>query len=184
MAMTRLFVAVDLPDEAKKDLSALCQGLAGVRWLPAEHLHLTLRFIGEVDDALAGAIRQGLSGENLAPFVCRLQGVGRFPPKGRPRVLWAGVRAEEGLLRLQRTVEMAARGMGLAPEERAPRFHITLARLKDMPPAPVANYLARHDQFQSEPFTVQAFHLYASLLTSKGAIHTRVRSYPLLPKTA
>jgi 2'-5' RNA ligase len=181
--MPRLFVAIDLPDPAKRALSALGQGLAGVRWLSAEHLHLTIRFIGEVDDALASALREGLTGQNLAPFVCRLQGVGRFPPKGRPRVLWAGVQAEEGLMRLQRTVELAVRGVGLAPEEREPRFHITLTRLKDMPSAPIAEYLTRHERFQTEPFTIQAFHLYSSLLTAKGAIHTRVQTYPLLLQT-
>ena len=176
--MHRLFVAVDLSPEGKEALAALCQGVPGVRWLPLEHLHLTIRFIGEVDRVMFDAIRQGLSAEGLAPFACRLQGVGCFPLRGRPRVLWVGVWAAEGLLRLQSTVEASLRAIGLPPEERKFVPHITLARLKDIPPAPVSSYLGRHKEFRTEPFTVRAFHLYSSLLTAKGAIHTLEQSYP------
>jgi len=177
--MSRFFVAVDLPDPVKMAVAGLCQGIPHVRWLTPDHLHLTIRFIGEVDDALAAAVREGLAAEGLAPFTCRLRGVGRFPPKGRPRVIWTGVEAEPGLLRLAEKVERDLRLLGLAPEERPFVPHITLARLKEIPPAPVVSFLACHEQFQSEPFTVRAFHLYSSLLTPKGAIHTRVESYPL-----
>ena len=176
--MPRLFVAVDLSPESKEALAVLCQGVPGVRWLPPDHLHLTIRFIGEVDSVMSVAIRQGLSGEGLAPFACRLQGVGCFPPRGRPRVLWVGVWAEEGLIRLQSTVENSLRAIGLPPEERKFVPHITLARLKDIPPAPVAKYLDLNKEFRSEPFTVRSFHLYSSLLTAKGAIHTLEQSYP------
>jgi len=170
----RLFVAVDLPDPVKKAVAALCHGIPGVRWLSPDHLHLTIRFIGEVAADRAAAIRETLSGAVAAPFVCRLQGVGRFPAKGRPRVIWVGVHAETGLMELAEMVEQRLRAIGILPEERPFSPHITLARLKEISPALVTSYLAGHEQFHSEPFTVHAYHLYSSLLTPKGAIHTRI----------
>ncbi len=178
--MPRLFVAVDLPDDIKTALTALGHGLPGVRWLTPEHLHLTIRFIGEIDARLFAVIREGLTGQGLPSFVCRLQGVGCFPPRGKPKVIWAGVYAEAGLIRLQDTVENDLRRLGVAPEERKFMPHITLARPKDTPHSATTNYLAVHNSFQTRPFTIQAFHLYSSLLTAKGAIHTIERSYPLL----
>jgi 2'-5' RNA ligase len=156
-------------------VTALCRGIPGVRWLPPDHLHLTIRFIGEVDADRVAAIRETLSGAVVAPFVCRLQGVGRFPAKGRPRVIWVGVQAETGLMALAEMVEQRLRAIGILPEERPFFPHITLARLKEISPASVTGYLAGHDQFHSEPFTVHAYHLYSSLLTPKGAIHTRIQ---------
>lgn len=176
--MPRLFVAVDLPPDVKAGLAALGQGLPGVRWLAPDHLHLTLRFIGEVEDTVAAAIREGLHGVGGAPFDCRLHGVGAFPPRGRPRVLWAAVQAEAGLPRVQAALEEALRRLGLAPEDRKFVPHITLARLKDIPPAQIRQYLAVHERFQSRSFPVQAFHLYSSCLTRQGAIHTLEQSYP------
>ena len=178
--MPRLFVAVDLPPEAKRAAASLCQGLPGVRWLPADQLHLTLRFIGEVNEPLFAAIRDGLLVSGLSPMVCRLQGVGRFPPSGRPRVLWVGVHSEgDGLLQLATLVEERLRLFGLAPEGRQFRPHVTLARLKDISAALVTPYLQVNERFLGEPFTVQEFHLYQSLLTAPGAIHNLACSYPL-----
>lgn len=177
--MPRLFVAIDLQDDIKTALAGLGQGLPGVRWLRPEHLHLTIRFIGEVDAQLYTAIREGLTGQGLSPFRCRLQGVGSFPPRGKPRVIWAGVEAEAALTSLQAKVEMDLRRLGVSPEERLFVPHITLARPKDITQAAAANYLTVHHSFQTRPFTIQAFHLYSSLLTASGAIHTLEHSYPL-----
>ena len=178
--MPRLFVAVDLPDDIKIALAALGHGLPRVRWLTPEHLHLTIRFIGEVDVELFAAIREELTGQSLPSIVCRLQGVGCFPPRGKPKVIWTGVQAEAGLIRLQTTVEQDLRRLGVVPEKRKFMPHITLARPKDTQHSAVAQYLAIHNSFQTRPFTIQAFHLYSSLLTAKGAIHTLEHSYPCL----
>jgi len=177
--MPRLFVAVDLPDDAKREVVALCHGIPDVRWIPPSQLHLTIHFIGEVDVPKLAAIKTALAGETLPPFVCQLQGVGRFPPKGRPRVLWAGVHAEAGLLRLVAMVARRLAVVGLVAEERPFFPHITLTRLKDVLQEPIVSYVSKHAEFHTDPFTVREFHLYSSLLTARGAVHDRVQSYPL-----
>lgn len=173
--MPRLFVAVDLPDPVKREVAVLCRGLPGVRWLSPDHMHLTLRFIGEVDPERMATIRQGLTGQAALPFTCRIQGVGRFPARGKARVIWAGVQAEAGLSQLAEMVEHRLREIGISPEERPFFPHITLARVKDISQSLVSRYMAAHEQFQSASFTVRGYHLYSSLLTPKGAVHTRIQ---------
>lgn len=175
----RLFVAIDLLYDIRQSVTDICRGLPGVRWLPSEQLHLTLRFIGEADDAVHVAIRRGLAEITCPPFPLSLHGVGCFPSLRRPRVLWVGLRGGEPLTRLQREVERAVVAAGLPPEERPFSPHITLARLREHREADMAPFLARNASFHTEPFTVDAFHLYSSTLTAKGAIHRREASYTL-----
>lgn len=175
----RLFVAIDLPDDIRQSAADICRGVHGVRWLPPEQLHLTLRFIGEVDDAVNAAIRRGLAAIALPPFPVSLQGVGCFPSPRRPRVLWVGLSGGTPLMQLQHDVETAVVAAGLPPEERPFSPHITLARLKDHREGDAAPFLTRNASFHSGPFTVDTFHLYSSILTAKGAIHRREASYPL-----
>ncbi|MBT1073898.1 RNA 2',3'-cyclic phosphodiesterase [Geobacter grbiciae] len=175
----RLFVAIDLPDEVKRSVADICRGVPGVRWLPPDQLHLTLRFIGEEDDAVAAAIRRGLAEITSPPFPLSLQGVGCFPSPRRPRVLWVGLSGGAPLQQLQQKVEAAVVAAGILAEERPFSPHITLARLREHREGDVAPFLARNASFHCEPFTVDAFHLYSSILAAKGAIHRHEASYPL-----
>lgn len=181
----RLFTAVDLPDEIKESVGRLCSGVSGVRWLDPDQLHLTLRFIGDVAPPLFERIRAELGRIEAEPFEISLQGVGRFPPRRDPRVLWVGVEASEPLFRLRNRVEQALTNCGIASEERGFSPHITLARLKEMPWSPVAAFLERNRHFATPRFQVTGFFLYSSTLSSKGAIHRREAVYPLkCPETA
>lgn len=175
----RLFLAIDLPDRIRQSVADICRGLPGIRWLPPDQLHLTLRFIGEANETVNAAIRRGLAAITCPPFSLSLQGVGCFPSPRRPRVLWVGLSGGEPLMQLQREVETAVVTAGIPPEERPFSPHITLARLQDHRESDVAPFLARNASFHSEPFTVDAFHLYSSILTAKGAIHRREASYIL-----
>jgi len=177
--MHRLFVAIDLPEEVKRAVTGARGELHGAKWVGQEQLHLTLRFIGDADDLLLKGITEGLAGIACNSFPLGLKGVGYFPPRGAPRVLWVGLEAGAPLLALQREVERACRAVGILPDERPFSPHITIARLKETTPAQVAAYTAHHGDFHSEPFRVSEFHLYESVLGREGAIHTRVRSYPL-----
>lgn len=177
--MYRLFVAVDLTANAREAVSRICTGIPGVKWIDAAQLHLTLRFIGDADDTLLGRIREELADIAAAPFSLILRGVGRFPPKRDPRVLWVGIERSEHLFCLYRLVEAALERSGLEPEPRDFIPHITLARLKVMPSVTLAPFLENNRLFATPPVPVVEFHLYSSTLSPRGAIHKRLASYPL-----
>ena len=177
--MYRLFVAIDLPDDVRAGLADLCFGIPGAKWVPPEQIHLTLRFIGEVDGAIFQDISETLADLRTPGFSLRLKGVGHFPPRKPPRVLWVGVEPQPVLIQLRNKVETALIRLGLLPEGRKFAPHITLARLHNTPLNKIGNFLAGNSLFECPPFPVVTFQLYSSVLTPKGAIHTIETVYPL-----
>ena len=178
--MPRLFVAVDLSDEAKEALADMCYGVPGARWVRREQMHLTLRFIGEVHHARADKIKTALKSVQAAPFDLQLHGVGRFPPgKQGARVLWAGIDNSPELKALHAAVEDALAGIGYAREQRPFRAHITLARLKPAPPHPVNRFLNRHAAFAHDAIPVRECILFSSSLHPEGAQYRHEAVYPL-----
>ncbi|MGD9950682.1 MAG: RNA 2',3'-cyclic phosphodiesterase [Desulfobulbus sp.] len=176
----RLFVAIDPPQEICHQLSRLCCGLPNARWTPPEQFHLTLSFIGEVEGSAFLDICEALS-EIFAPqLTLQLEGVGFFPPRGNPRIVWAGVQKNESLQVLQRKITTRLFQLGLEPENRKFSPHITLARLQHTPAGKVGKYLENNGLFQSYPFVVDQFTLYSSLLSRKGATHLAEQLYPLV----
>lgn len=183
--MPRLFVALDLPEDIKLSLAPLTRGLGDVRWLLPEEQHLTLRFIGEVDNGRMEEVIEALTLVDGAPFELRLGGIGHFPPRGEPRIIWAGVEKSEPLKRLKRAVDRALDEIGLPAEGRKFTPHITLARIRRPPPPQrLASWLAAHSLYRSAPFMVRGFHLYSSWLRSDGAEHTLEAGYELHPGLA
>ncbi|MBL8154271.1 MAG: RNA 2',3'-cyclic phosphodiesterase [Anaerolineae bacterium] len=171
--MPRLFVAIDLPDPVKDDLTELCYGIRGVRWVKREQLHLTLRFIGDVEDDLLDTLSDALGQVRAAPFSFQLQGVGQFPPRGAPRIIWTGVKAPPDLKRLHGQIESVLQPLGIDPEDRPFSPHITLARLKEAPASEsLRQFFGRHVHFKSAPIPVSRFVLYSSLLAPEGPTYT------------
>ena len=154
-------------------------GIPGARWIALDQLHLTVRFIGDVDGALFLDIKTALAETNISPFNIQMKGVGHFPPRGAPRVIWAGLEKSEPLLLLRKKIDAALLKIGVTPEKRKFSPHITLARLKNTPPQKVANFLSGNSLFSQKPFQVDDFKLYSSTLTPKGAIHKVERIYSL-----
>ena len=177
--MPRLFIALDLPDPMKKNLAALFFGIPGARWVALDQLHLTVRFIGDVDGSLFLDIKSTLKEVSLSPFDVQLKGVGHFPPRGAPRVIWVGLKKSEPLQALRKKIDTTLLKVGLEPEGRKFSPHITLARLKNTPVQKIANFLSGNGLFSQEPFQVNDFMLYSSTLTRKGAIHKIERVYSL-----
>ena len=177
--MLRLFVALGLPDEIRDRLEELEEPLPGARWVPYENFHITLRFIGEVDGGLARDIDAALEGVDGRGFELTLKGLGLFGDGRKVRALWAGVEANESLLRLQLKVEQALQRSGLEPEGRKYKPHITLARFKQPPGEKLDHYLARRALFRTPPFTVRAFTLYRSFLSGEGSIYRAEANYGL-----
>lgn len=177
--MKRLFVAIDIPAGLKEHLVSICHGLPDTRWVPPEQIHLTIRFIGEVEGSLYNQIAASLAGVRSEPPLLKIKGIGHFPPRRKPRVLWVGLEHNDLLLRLRNKIESTLVSNGLAPEGRKFSPHITIARCKNPPLKRVADFMAAHSLFELPPFPAEEFHLYSSLLSSSGAIHQLEETYPL-----
>ncbi len=174
----RLFTALALPDPVADGLLALQAGVPGARWQTREQLHLTLRFIGEVDGRDAASIDDALAAIAAPAFTLELKGVGSFGGK-TPRDLWVGVRQNEALLHLNRKIESAQQRVGIPAESRKFTPHVTLARLKRTHNGSVMDFLTDHALYASGPFPVNAFILYSSKLTSDGSIYRPEKAYAL-----
>jgi 2'-5' RNA ligase len=176
--MIRLFVALELPEAVRDRLTALEGGVPGARWASDEQLHLTLRFIGEVDGNVAHDIDDALASVRAPAFTLELAGVGEFGGK-KPRALWAGVRGNDALLHLQRKIETALQRIGLPAEERKFSPHVTLARMRSSPQEKVVQFLTHNALFASGPFKADQFVLFSSQLGSGGSVYHPERTYQL-----
>ncbi|MDR2549013.1 MAG: RNA 2',3'-cyclic phosphodiesterase [Desulfobulbus sp.] len=175
----RLFIAIDPPAAVREQLALLCCGLPAARWVAPDQLHLTLCFIGEVDGATFLDLREALTEIVSAPFDLRVQGVGFFPPRGQPRVVWAGIERCDPLMSLQRKIVTRLFRMGIELENRKYTPHITLARLQHTPATKVGKYLVENGLFSGGSFIVDHFVLYSSVLGRKGASHCVEHIYSL-----
>lgn len=173
--MLRLFVGIALPPELKLRLSQLAAGLPGARWVDPGNYHVTLRFVGEIDEGLASDLDAHLAGIRARRFAITLAGVGSF----NARNLFVGVERNSDLVQLQEKIENAVACTGIEPESRRFAPHVTLARLKGKPDAKLGQYLAEHALFRVAPFEVTEFQLVASYLTKSGSIYEDQAEYPL-----
>ena len=177
--MIRLFVGIPIPADIKLRLSMMSAGLPGARWVNEENYHLTLRFIGEVDEGLAGDIDVTLGQINHPIFELSLEGVGYFGKPNAARAVWAGVAKSENLLHLHAKIETALQRMGQPAEERKYTPHVTLARMRGTPKAKLDEYIAGHMEFAAGPIAVRSFTLFSSFLSSSGAIYIPEANYTL-----
>lgn len=176
--MHRLFVAIRPPASIRNVLLDLMEGVRGARWQDDEQLHLTLRFIGEVDARVAEDAAAALGTVRQPPFSVALDGVGQFGSRGRPNAVWVGVRPHDTLAHLHRKVDQALVRAGLEPERRAYLPHITLARF-GRESGGLDAFLARHAGLRGGTFEVKDFGLYESRLGHEGAAYTLVERYDL-----
>jgi len=167
----RIFIALGIPEKIRLELLNLSSSIQGARWLQAEQIHLTLRFIGEVDGSMFQSIRESLESLRFHSFQLKIQGVGHFPPRGEPRVLFAAVRPDEYLFALKEKIDQNLRSCGIPLEGRKFHPHLTLARLKSPPEKQVGIWLQNHVLFELPPFPIKEFELLTSKLTSSGAIY-------------
>jgi len=176
--MLRLFVGIGFPPELKLRLSLLQTRLPGARWLDAGNLHLTLRFIGEVDESEAADIDAALARVKARRFTLQLAGTGTFG-HGKLRTLWVGVEREPTLSTLRDRIEQALIRTGVPPEPRKFTPHVTLARLQNPTVPDLLAFLAAHAGFRAAPFPVEHFSLIASFPTKAGSVYEDQADYPL-----
>ncbi len=176
--MHRLFVAVRPPSPIREQLLDLMEGVQGARWQDDEQLHITLRFIGEVDARVADDVASALGTVRHTGFDIALDGTGKFGGRGRVNAVWAGVRPHDHLAPLHRKIDHALVRVGLQPERRAYLPHITLARF-GRETGGLDGFIARHAGLSSPAFPVTNFELYESHLSSTGATYELVERYAL-----
>lgn len=176
----RLFLALDFPAKIQNFLEPLFQEeIPGAKWIPAEQLHLTLRFFGETNEERCLELQKHLQTLALPAFPLCIHGVGVFPSPHRARVLWVGIQAAPELKFLQGHIEKITQSLGFAAETKPFVPHLTLARLHKAAPRQLSRFLEKYQGLNSPPFLIRDFHLYSSLLSPKGAEHRKVATYSL-----
>jgi 2'-5' RNA ligase len=178
--MIRAFAAIALPEAVRFDLMLLQQGLPLPRPVPAENLHLTLLFLGEVPPPVLADIDLAFRAVRAPGFALALAGVGLFGGR-KPRVVYAGVAASPALRHLQGKVETAARGAGFGLPARKFVPHVTLARLPERLEGRerLERAVAGRGGYGGPVFPVEDFRLFRSHLAGSGAIYEELGRYPL-----
>ena len=176
--MPRLFIALRPPEAVRDALVDAMEGIEGARWQHDEQLHLTLRFVGEIERPAAEDLANALGDVRWQPFELRVAGVGAFERGGKrssgPHAVWARVPSSPQLEGLRQKVERACELAGLGRETR--RF--TLARL-NRSSGPIGGWLAAFGDLAAGPWLVADLVLYESRLGREGAHYTPVTTYPL-----
>jgi 2'-5' RNA ligase len=176
--MPRLFTGVEIPPGIAQALDMLRGGLPGARWIELENYHVTLRFIGDVDDSMAQDAAQVLGQVKRSAFSLHFEGLASFGGR-KPRAVVASVAPEPALLDLQAEQERLMRRIGLEPEPRKYTPHVTLARLRTSSSRDVADYLSARGYFRTAPFKVSQFVLFSSRASTGGGPYVVEASYPL-----
>ncbi|OIQ49607.1 2'-5'-RNA ligase [Pseudodesulfovibrio hydrargyri] len=181
--MPRLFIGIGLPGAYRQSLNPLIKSLSGltdasVNWSRPDAWHLTLKFLGETDEARIPAVKAALTAVDFTAFTLRAGGAGAFPDARRPKVLWLGL-AEGGdqAATLARSIEDALAAVGIPREKKPFRPHLTLGRVRKPAPGdwtPVLDSAAAH---KWPSFTVSLFTFWQSALAPEGAIHTPLAEF-------
>lgn len=191
MNQIRVFIAVDLPpaiqESVEKQTAHLRRTLGDdlIRWVPAQNMHLTLKFIGNIAASHLDFLKQMLtqSVNSQRQFDLQVGGIGSFPNLKRPRVLWVGIHAPADLTSLQKNVEAGAVRLGYEKEERAFSPHLTLGRVRQNVSAAdlqrIRSALENTQIGRIGTATIEAVHLYKSDLHTDGSIYTKLLSVPL-----
>ncbi len=177
--MPRLFTGLEIPADVALALSRYRGGLPGARWVEPDNYHVTLRFIGDIDDGVARDVFSVLGdGRRRGAVAVSLDRLGSFGGD-RPRALFARIEPTPDLHDLQGEQERLMRRVGLPPEKRKFTPHVTLARMRDASPADVAHYIATHGHFPKLTFTAARFVLYSARESTGGGPYVVEAAYPL-----
>lgn len=176
--MPRLFTGLEIPAETGQFLSLLRGGLRGARWIDAENYHITLRFIGDIDDRMADEVADALDRIRRRSFEVRIDGLGSFG-NGKPHSIWGRVEPLKELQELQGEQERILQRLGFTGERRKYIPHVTLARLKGTTNEEVARWLAERGDFRAPPFVAGRFVLFSSKASVGGGPYLVEEAYPL-----
>ena len=181
----RLFVALEISDAIRTAIESLIHELRPLddswKWVRAENLHVTLKFLGEVaPDRLEEIVRALRSVPAAGPVALKFQGVGFFPNERRPRVFWAAMDAKANLLGLAAGIEASLGAIGVPREEREFTPHLTLARSKQGTISPeLHDAIKKYSVRQFGAMDASTFQLIESKIKSTGPEYTTLESFPL-----
>ena len=179
MNTKRLFVSIELPESVTQTIAQLDPNIRGVRWLEPRQMHLTLAFLGNASAEIQETLSEKLRAISWKPFFLPLIGLGTFPTKGSPKIIWIGVgTGHPHLFQLHKRVQEAVLGAGLEPDLRAFHPHITVARCGDVSAESVRPFLRTHAAFDAGMIHVQFFSLNSSELKPDGPVYTREIAVP------
>jgi RNA 2',3'-cyclic 3'-phosphodiesterase len=181
----RLFIAVPVPEHIKENLLRLKINIHGAKWTEKDQMHITLKFIGQVEGHIFNEIIRCLSDIEFEKFSVNFNGVGVFHTgnsqrKGSSKILWSGIEKSDSLKMLKNKIDAALLDCGIVRKERKYHPHVTVARLKNVYPDNITGFLSRSNTFKSVDFIVNEFILYSSILSPKGAVHNIEGVYTLL----
>ena len=176
--MPRLFTGLEIPSDVRQSLSILRGGLPGARWIDPENYHVTLRFIGDVDDVIAHEVASLLGRVRREPFELRVEDLKSFGGR-KPRAIVASVEPIQPLIELQSELERLMQRLGLEPEGRKFTPHVTLARLRNTAPRDVADYLSTRGPVFGNSFRVSRFVLFSARASVGGGPYVVEADYPL-----
>ena len=191
MAPIRAFIAVELPEELKKELAALEMLLKNngppiVKWVDPNSIHITLKFLGEIATESAEELMLALeeAAQGVAPFKLEVRKLGAFPSPDRPQVIWVGVKgAVERINQLQQRIESNCEQLGFSRENRPFTPHLTLGRVRDdarpNERQRLGKLLMETSFTASHDVDVTEINLLKSQLTPAGAIHTVIGTVKL-----
>jgi RNA 2',3'-cyclic 3'-phosphodiesterase len=174
--MMRLFTGLELPYDVSLDLEFMKGGIAGARWMDRPDFHITLRFIGDIDERTGRDLALGLSEQEVRPFSITLKGIDVFGGN-KPHAIIAHVEENAELRRMQMAQERICQSMGLAPEGRKFIPHVTLARLRDADPKALRMFIESHALYRSRTFEVTRFVLFSSKPSRGGGPYAVEETY-------
>ena len=174
----RLFIAIRPPEPVRDALVDAMESIEAARWVDEGNLHLTLRFVGEVEREAANDLAAALGAIRWPRFALRIEGVGHFTRKGAAKALWARIPVSEPLEGLRQKVESACDAAGLGRETRRFTPHVTLARL-NRASGPIGGWLASFGDLRAGPWEVTEFVLYESHLGRTGSFYEPVTAFAL-----
>lgn len=183
----RLFVALEIPSAVRQNLATLLDSMRAItkepRWVRAENLHVTLKFLGEIAETKVDAVRSSLGeirSENAVTLDFR--GLGFFPDEKHPRVFWAGLEASRNLKALAGDIEGAMEKLGIPREKREFSPHLTLARFeRPRLPEALRKVIAQNQGREFGSLRTNEFRLIQSKLKPAGAEYTTVATFQFAP---
>ncbi|MDH5654753.1 MAG: RNA 2',3'-cyclic phosphodiesterase [Spirochaetia bacterium] len=173
----RLFTAISIPVSIQEEIGNICYGIPNARWVKKEQLHITLCFIGEMEQHQLPSLTEVLSDVSFKSFNLNLKGIGQFLTAKDLNTIWLGVKDSDELTELQSRVSKKLKSIGINPDKKKYSPHVTLARIKKATGGRIREYMEEFSQFQTEIFPVHSFNLFSSSLYPGGPVHTLEKEF-------